>query len=81
MPGVQMSYVTGSLAGLYSFAGLYVSGVIVLFVLSIVIGIVQRFRGKDLLDLPDFIAGPLTWGWLIAVLSGVVTIMAAFIKH
>jgi hypothetical protein len=70
-----MSYVAGS------FADLYVSGAVGLIVLSIVIGIVQQFRRKHLLDLPAFIGVPLMWGWLIWALSGVVTIMAAFIVH
>jgi hypothetical protein len=56
-------------------------GVIGFFALSIVIGAVQKFRRKDLLDLSVFIAAPLVYGWLFVSISGVVTILAAFVSQ
>ena len=63
-------------------AGLYVYGVIAFFVLSIALGIVQQLRGKKWDDLPRYVLAPIAYGYLIVVLSGVVTILAAaFIAH
>jgi hypothetical protein len=46
-----------------------------------VIGAVQKFRRKDLLDLSVFIAAPLVYGWFFVAISGVITIMAAFVTQ
>jgi hypothetical protein len=48
-------------------------------VLSIALAIVQQLRGKKWDDLPAFVLAAIMWGWLIWALSGVVTVMAAFI--
>jgi hypothetical protein len=60
-------------------ASVYVLGGVAWMVLSIALAIVQQLRGKKWDDLPAFVLAAIMWGWLIWALSGVVTVMAAFI--
>jgi hypothetical protein len=56
-------------------ASLWMGGVLVFMVLSLVVGIVQSLRGKKDFDIPAFVLAPIVWLWLIIALAGIVTVM------
>ena len=56
-------------------ASLWMGGALVFMVLSLVVGIVQSFRGKKDFDIPAFVLAPIVWLWLIIALAGIVTVM------
>jgi hypothetical protein len=56
-------------------ASLWIYGALGFMVLSIVVGIVQKFRGKHDLDMPTFLLAPIVWLWLIVALAGIATVI------
>ena len=56
-------------------ASLWMGGALVFMILSLVVGIVQSFRGKKDFDVPAFVFVPIMWLWLIIALAGIVTVM------